>query len=392
MRGIWKLPEQAIVPPAAKIVHVLVEYNGPQVVVARDNEGLKLGVAADDEEDSGLVRWLYAPLTDTEFKALVSGASTIRDALLKPRVYVIDFGRDDRPLRAWEHASELLDETVLPRRGALLPKATRAEFAATIPEKPELCLERLGAKSKGVTFRSLSELLGVFQRLWNSLAQAVSQESPKERGRLQADLSERAALALTGATAGSLILEITPSDHAIFNEVSQQFEELAKAGDDPQALSALLEHLGPRVQARYVELLKDIEKHGLQLFTRRQAGSAFLASHTAPRVISALTQSKVSEARTIPAIGYFLAFDGVRGSFEFNETLSGEVYKGHVAPEVFASHDSVVVGPGVTYRAAIEITTQVSVANQIVQTHWLRELDPYSEIPPEPSEGEDRHQ
>ena len=378
MRGIWKLSEQGMVPHTIEVVNVLVEYNGPQIVLARDHEGLKLGVAADDEEESGFVRWIYAPLTNTEFKALLSGASTIRDALLKPVVYVIDFDVGDRPLCAWKYAREDLDEIVLPRRGALLPKATRAELVTAASERPELCLERLGSNGQGVTFRSLSELLGVFQRLWNSLAQAVSLESPKERGRLHADLSERAALTLTGATAGSLNLEITPSDYVIFNQISQQFEELVKAGDDPQVLSALLESLGPRVQARYVELLRDIEKHDLQLLARRRDGSAFLASHTAPRVITALTQSKVGEAKTIPAVGYFLAFDSSRGSFEFNETLSGETYKGHVDPNVVASHDKVVVGSGAIYRIAIETTTQISVSNQIVQTHWLRQLAPDS--------------
>jgi hypothetical protein len=113
-------------PPSFELDQVLVEYDGPQIVTLRGAGGLYLGIASD--ESDAFVRWIYAPLTETELRALLEGTGTLREAVQKPRVYVVDVDHDGTPIQAWEYPGERLRDDDLPARGALLPRAIRDEL------------------------------------------------------------------------------------------------------------------------------------------------------------------------------------------------------------------------------------------------------------------------
>jgi hypothetical protein len=377
MMGQWNLPVQSVEPPEFAVETVLAEYNGPQIVTVRGSEGLYLGVATDEEE-GGASRWIYASITSTELSALFAGLVAVRDVLQKPTVWVIDINAEGKNTQAWLCDFSQIDEGNLPETGALLPEETRGAFGIAPPSEPELRLDQSGLNGQGVPFRHLAEFLGVFQRFWNAIAQARSEEGPKDRGRLTADLSERASLSLTSAGAGSLILHLKPSDSTIFDDVSAWFEALAAARDEPAKLASLLARLGPRVQARYSELLTNLEKHGFQVLTRRPTGGAFLSSSSAPRILAALPRAELREAKTVTATGYFVAFDTGRGAFEFYDDSAGEAYGGHVFPDVLAQNTAVMVGIGVKYTVAIEVTTWVSASGQVIQSSALRGFYPPS--------------
>lgn len=383
MMGEWNLPEQAEFAGTISfhVDEILVEYNGPQIVTARGPRGRYIGVAADEDERA--VRWIFAPITDTEFRALALGAVSTHDVIIKPNVYIVDVDHNDNQLQAWEcDASQLSDEN-LPDAGVLLPKAARDALIAAMPqpEAPELRLERLSASRPGIMFRSLAEVLSAFQRLWNALAQAVSTGGPKERGRWATELSERAALSLAAAAPGSLSLRIEPFDVSVFEQAAQPFEDLVRAGDNPQALAEILARLGARVQARYEELLTDVERHQLQLLARRRGGVAFISPHTAYRVRLALPQGVYGEPKTKPAIGYFLAFDTTGATFEFFDETSDTSYRGLVHPDVLAENNSVAVGPGATHAVFIEVTARIAASKHVTETYVLRAIAP----PPPPA-------
>lgn len=379
MMGEWDLPEQAEFGevPQLLIDRVLVEYNGPQIVTARDPRGLYLGVAADEDERA--VRWIFAPITNTEFRALAAGAVATRDVMTKPQVYVIDVDPvNHNRICAWECDVASIGEDNLPDAGVLLPSATRTALMAEMPqpEFPELCLERPGAKSKGISFRAISELLNSFQRLWNALVQSVSPDGWRARGRWSAELADRAALSLAAATSGSLVLRIEPNDVAAFEQASAPFECLVNADDDSQALADMMARLGPRVQARYDELMSDIERHQLQLLARRRGGVAFLAPYKASRIRMALPQGVYDEPKTRPAIGYFIAFDTADAKFEFFDETAEIVYKGLVHPKVFAENPVVPVGPGETRAVFIEVTTRITPTKHATETYLLFAIAP----------------
>lgn len=377
MMGEWNLPKQADLAGTSglQIERILVDYNGPQIVTASGPRGLYLGVAAD--EDDRAVRWIYAPITNTELRALAAGVLTTLDAVLKSRVYVVDVGHDDVEIQAWECDGALLGDENLPDFGALLPKATRNALMATMSQSsvPQLCLERPDAKRKSVVFQALSDVLNTFQRLWNALAQAASPDGPRERGRWSAELIDSAALSLAAAGTGSLILDVEPSDAAVFKRTSLSFEELVGAGSNPQALAEVLARLGARVQGRYEELLINVEKHDLQILAKLH-GAAFLGPNTAARVRLSLPQSIYGDPKTRPAVGYFIAFDTGSATFEFLNEEDDVLYKGQVHPEVLAKNSSVAVGAGVTHAVFIEVTTRIAASKHVTETYALRAIAP----------------
>ncbi|WP_437619855.1 hypothetical protein [Sorangium sp. So ce1151] len=375
MRSSWSLSEQLQTAPNDEIEQVLVEYNGPQVVTLRDSLGVKLGVASD--EDESCVRWIQAYITETERKALFDGALTIRDALLKDVVYVVDVSHDGTPLRSWDYDPSRLTDADLPKRGALLPRAVREEFAQAAAEFPELRLDGGGvARTNGVAFRALSSVLDSFQRLWNAIAQSITDEGPKERGRWPAVLANAAELSLGAAGHGSLVMHVSPSDEHVFNEVARKFESLAKAGDDPAKLTSALAKLGPRVQSRYGELLGHLQKQDLQLLTRWPFGSAFVSGDAAARVLSAFPRGQIEKPRTVKVIGTFLAFDSIKLDFEFKDESSEDKYNGQVDPEVLEAHESVAVGRGSRYVVTIEVQSTVTHAGHLHESNTLRSIAP----------------
>lgn len=378
MMGLWDLPKQGELASTLSLEPgmILVEYNGPQIVLADSASGKYLGVAADEDETA--IRWIYAPVTSVELRALAGGAVTTRDVIVKPKVYVVDTDHSDNVTGVWECDAATLDDGNLPDRGALLPKAARDVLLASVPAitGPAICLEQTAAPSKGVFFRALSDVLSSFQRLWNAIAQAVSAAGPKERGRWTAELSGRATLSLAAAEAGSLVMRVEPTDRYLFDLASKPFQDLVLAGSDPQALATALTRLGARVQARYEELLGDVEKHGLQLLTYRDGGVAFLSPQTAGRIRSALPQGILGEPKSRPAVGYFTAFDIEGAKFEFFDDAAEVVYRGSVHEDVLAENNAVAVGPGVAHAVFIEVTTHMTASRHVSETYVLRAIAP----------------
>ncbi len=369
MRLVWDLPAQGLAPRVYEIEHILVEYEGPQLVTLRGPDGLYIGVASDEENT--FVRWIYAPISRTEFRALTDGACSLRDCLLKSEIAIVDVNHDGYAMREWLADSSILIDDALPKRGALLPKAVRAEFAEVAPERPELRLDARSAKKVG--FRPLAEVLSSYQRLWHAIAQARTSRR-SIRGRWNQDLSTRTELAVVGASAGSLVLNIEPTDPAIYGEIAQTFERLAFVADDVSALADQLSLLGPRVQGRYGELLSNLQKNDLQILSRRAGGSAFLSSHTATRILAAMPQSVAEKPKTVALSGFFVAFNTRSQTFEFYEVGEEESYSGVVHPEVLAQNNSVQVGPGTSYNVRIEVITYV-LAHEVAQTYTLRQIE-----------------
>lgn len=398
MRETWNLPEQTLPSlPLFRVEDVLVEYEGPQIVTAVVQEldasephPLYLGVASDDDRDGMLVRWILAPITHTEFEALIDGAVTLRDLVLKPQVYVLDVDveYDWVPRRVWLRDGNQLDDDHLPARGALLPTASRREFMearGTLPESPELRIDGAGVGVMGVGFRALSKIFDVFQRLWNAVAESMSPQGPRASGRPRAELVEQAALRLAGAGAGSLVLQISPADMATYQMVAQRFEMLVDVSRDPGALAAALGRFGPRVQGRYIELLATLARHDLQMLARHPGGAAFLSGSISSRVLQEWQQSQQIESSRMDAIGYFIAFDIEHGSFTFYDELTDEIYSGPVAPE---AQRSVIVGPASRYAVTLDVTIVLRAGTERAsETYELRSITQISPVPPPPGDG-----
>lgn len=398
MRETWHLPDQPLSsPPRFSTQQVLVEYGGPQIVTAvladanalmPGSCGLYLGVASDEEDE--LVRWVLGPITQTEYKALIDGTETLRDALLKPQVYVLDVDVDDdwEPRRAWICDGNQLGDDHLPRRGALLPTASRQELAHALPAEadvPEWRIDGPSVGAVGVGFRALSDVLDVFQRLWNAFAQSLSPDGPKASGRPKAEVVERTALRLASAGAGSLVLQVNPVDMDMYQQVAEHFEALVRASADPAALAEELARLGPRVQGRYNELLANLARHDLQVWARRPGRAAFLSASIASRVLRDWPQEMKSESSRTEAIGHFIGFDMDPGSFTFYDELRDKTYSGSVHAE---ANKSVTVGTDVRYVVLLDVTMQTTAMERFRQTYTLRAITQIPRAPRSASDAE----
>jgi hypothetical protein len=117
--------------PKTQLEHVLVEYDGPLVAtrVTPDKRRF-LAVAVDESDDGDVVRWIHSEISPLEFDALVSGGVTVRDALIKGHVYIIDRIVDGGEIsKAWYLGEENVPEVARPEPGSFLPPSVIGRLA-----------------------------------------------------------------------------------------------------------------------------------------------------------------------------------------------------------------------------------------------------------------------
>ena len=138
MRRRWTLPEA--LPDQERFLkqeveHVLVEYEGPQIVSLRDPDGARLvAVASDESHDS--VRWLQAVVDESEWSALVTGRLQLACAFLKPMLQVVDRTLGGDPIKGWDVQFENIDgQADLPDLDAFLPTETIERFKSLVEEE-----------------------------------------------------------------------------------------------------------------------------------------------------------------------------------------------------------------------------------------------------------------
>ncbi len=360
MIGEWSsLPAQSRLGSGALDVEaVLAEYNGPQILLIRRDGHSMLGIAADEEQ--GVVRWIFAPVTSVERRALALGALPTREVFITGQpVTVLDVTEDLCVAREWTGIDGSTLGENLPDAGALLPEHAQRFLreAFPSPEVAELSLATLESgepAARGVGFRLLGEVLSVVQRFANAFAQATLQE-PGDRGRQTADVIRRASLSFESAAPGSLQIGVSPEDRALFQRILGYLREAIEASSDG-ALASVADRNGPRVRARLQELLDLVRRNRVQLLARDGASSFFLNSGMAERIAGSLTPRVIEATHTRPAFGSFVAYDSGALTFEFLSDSDDVVYKGTVARGVAERNAAIAVGPGATYIVIITTT------------------------------------
>lgn len=375
MRLPWPLPEQLSTMPALRMARVVIFYDGPQVALWSMNDTTLLAVASDDDEHG--VRWLGAPVSQTEMTALADGATDVRAVLQKDGLFAFDVDHSDRPLHVWEMSGIELGDDFLPAGGTPLPLDVRALLGHQPATKPEIRLDP--SVGDVVSFRALGEILTVFQRLWSSISEVVFGESAHVSGAWTKELVEHSLLSLRSAAPGSLVLSVSMRDDTSFESVARHFESLVGAGADSTRLAPLFARLGPRVQGRYGELLERLRKHAVSMLSRRVDGAAFLPNYGAARVLSAFPV-QLQETMRAPVVinGSFVMFDVGRASFTFRtvEDDDADSYVGTVDPAVIQKYSKISVGPGAIYRASILTMWHSLGGGQTQVSHVLTEAVP----------------
>lgn len=108
---------------APTIRHILYEFDGPKLVIALDDsERQVLGIAIDEDSESGLVRWLYAPLPPDECLNLLRNLKTIREIIDGRTIEIYDLDPSLNVVRKWDLYSGSIPEEYLPDSEARLPE------------------------------------------------------------------------------------------------------------------------------------------------------------------------------------------------------------------------------------------------------------------------------
>jgi len=99
-------------------LEVVDEYNGPQIVFAVFEGQRVFGIAADEDEHAE--RWVFAPVSEVERRALRAGVASLREALRKETAYVVDFLRHHKGMYINPIDGRSLVDAVLPDEDARL--------------------------------------------------------------------------------------------------------------------------------------------------------------------------------------------------------------------------------------------------------------------------------
>lgn len=125
--------ELGSLPAGLRLEEVIVEFDGPEIVLLRDGEGTRhLAVAV--ERDEGNVLWLQAPISERKWRALVEGRASVRGAMSDRHALLVLRDHKEQVQDVRRPSIGQLDDTLLPARNALLPTVIRKAFAMALPE------------------------------------------------------------------------------------------------------------------------------------------------------------------------------------------------------------------------------------------------------------------
>jgi hypothetical protein len=102
-------------------VEVLYEFEGPCIFTARTSHGADvLAYLSEDLEDDGCLRFIVATTSIATIKDLKCGVISVREALERGSLWLVDYSYRYSPLQAYTVGIDQLPEDALPARGTML--------------------------------------------------------------------------------------------------------------------------------------------------------------------------------------------------------------------------------------------------------------------------------
>jgi len=353
-------PSFLVPEPKAKI-DVLVEYDGPQLIL----RGQNLGLLAD--ADRNLERWLLTNVTKLELEALALGALPMRDIFSrKNSITVVDFAGLKSPRHSWTITPEQVPPGILPTPKAALPTSARAFLQKKLKMKPHAATVRrlrfagMPVHGSAIEFSALSKLVGSFQEILTSIGQALGIHAIATDGLPSTTL-------LAGATSeGSFAIHLHASDQAVLDKVLERYRSLVTLAHENVASFAEEvtpeSQLGREFEAYFGDLadLKAeslIEIPGATVYVGpayAQTIRVALKRPRKPRVTAPTLPHEVTVQR-----GYFDRFAADDATFAFFDIDSGRQRQGTVSASLKRKvsdqgSQEAAVGRITMYRATIE--------------------------------------
>lgn len=341
MLSAWKLPKQSQLGlENGGTFEVLIEYDGPQLVLLSDDRGTRLATAVDELPDGA--RWIEVPLSNMEVRALRTGRAPLRDLMMRDWVRVVDRDAGFNAREVWEDVPlGLVPPDAFPAPGVLL-----ASFART-PDSEEKQPSRIEVEgpsiddSGRVTFQVLADLLASFQEVFDALLP-----------------SGRSTLTFAGSSAGSLVLDVQGGEDDAFDQGTRRYREIAEViWTDPAEVAAP----SPAEEA-VRNHLATLSEHGLSVVLCAPSSGAYVGRHMAQRVGAAHTTRSRANDGDQPALTVRGMFEGLMNGtrshqFVFSDA-SGTLYDGTVEGEArdFLANRAVKVGRASDERFEVTLT------------------------------------
>ena len=377
MRPTWKLPEERNLLIHQWTEHdVLLEFNGPQLATLISDDKLYLSVASDASDDR--IRWLRAPISEMELKALLLGATTVRECILKSDILVVDTDFNGKPITEVIATPDLLSDVDLPSLGSFLPEEITSTYTRSLT-KPAFFLNGPAITDHSVGFRVLSDLIEQIQRLWNAIGQTVI-STATAKGSVSSHVLSETELRLTSLVPGSVGLEISVPNEQLFEEIAASYRHLLMASGSPQLLKGKLHSLRTRVRSAFSDYLTVIQRHNIEVLAQWSGHAAFVSPSTAARVASALKYVDGVEEERFTVVGHFIGFHIDHATFEFVDLVDEATkYEGNVSPRVLRIPDlNIAVGRTETYEVELVLYTWLQAGGPMKQSTTLEAVKPVS--------------
>jgi hypothetical protein len=369
MKLTWELPPQegmVSLVSARKLTDVLLEYEGPQLMILEDLNQRYIALAVDCDDTA--VRWIQSPISILEFEALVRGGLSVRDALLKSRMLLADYTYDNRAVRVWEITQASVPEDALPEPGALLPSAVRNNLVKRLhqEEQPEFHIDSAGHDTIGITFTRLSVIMSKLQALWNSIARRHN--------------ASRFTLSAEAVVPGSSRIKVHVDDRDLFEKIAASYRDLVFAtfgGRD--SLSEVLSKIDVGVGFAYEDFLKAIDFNEVEVLAEWARGAVYVGYEGAQRTRGLVRATLQGEApvlkETASLRGYMVGYTRKIPRFEFYDLDSGELIAGKVTRKQTTKlpfDAEIVLGRSRLYQIRVEIARQADEPPK----YTLLEFDP----------------
>ncbi len=323
MRSDWALPQQLESPGdvvSRELRDVLLEdEDGPQLAIFSDPTNDFLGLAVDASRD--FVRWIQVPLSHLEKDALLAGAQSVRDALLKKTVLVIDYAQSSaRPTFVWRSTGAGIPVSVLPRRGLRLP----VRLPSAPVDEPTLRLSGAGAAKDGITLAQLGAVASTMHQVFSAIAREI------------VGIVDPRSVSVYAAQPGSLTVKVHAGDSEGFSLIAARYRDLVRASDDEASVTRIVSSMPRPVVEAFEKHLQAVDKQQAEVLAEWPTGAVFIGHDGAERAldvyaagIGADPDVWLDEERTHR--GYFEGFWRRRPArFEFYDIDSNETFTGNV--------------------------------------------------------------
>lgn len=309
------------------VERVLVEYDGPQWMILSDGEQRFLAYAADEDKRS--VRWIEAPVSGVELRAVCTGRLPLRSAILKPSLVVVDYTYDRRLLGVMTVDPENIPADCLPDPGVLLPRFARDEVAAKAPTHAAFACDGPLVRANSIPFAAISALTSALQAMWTSLSASVGLSGD------DADGWGPATLPFTASRSGSFVIEVEPPNAHTFAAIASEYKSLVTGcygGLDD--LEVQLDNYDPRVVHAYHRYLRALQTYRLDVMAEWADDAAFVGYEGACRVEGIVSRAIAPEETpreiSFHATGFFDGWMSHGKRFEFFDVGTGQQYIGKV--------------------------------------------------------------